>query len=59
MKEINSKQIEITHLQERLECQKGELDTLRLYLSEKEAEVRDWEERGQQVEKRRVRLEHY
>lgn len=59
VKEINSKQIEIAHLQERLECQRGELSTLKLYLSEKEAELRDWEERGQQVERRRMRLDQY
>ena len=32
VKEINSKQIEIDHLEERLECQRGELETSRLYV---------------------------
>jgi chromosome segregation ATPase len=59
IKELNNKTIEISHLQERLKLQRGEIDTLRMYLEEKEVRVAELEDRLGQVDMRKKKLENY
>jgi len=59
VKELNHKNIEIISLQEKNKLQKGEIETLKMYLQEKSQRVSELEEKLGQVDMRKRKLEHY
>jgi predicted nucleic acid-binding Zn-ribbon protein len=59
VKELNHRNIEIINLQERNKLQRGEIDTLKLYLQEKTQRVGELEEKLGQVDMRKRKLEQY
>lgn len=42
IKEINHKTIEISHLQERVKIHKAEIETLKMYINEKDQTIREY-----------------
>lgn len=59
MKEINSKQIEINNLQEKVKYHKSEISTLKIYLDEKDSVIRELQDKLGQVDMKKKKIESY
>lgn len=59
MKEINSKQIEINNLQEKVKYHKSEIVTLKIYLDEKDSVIKELEDKIGQVDMKKKKIEAY
>lgn len=56
VKEINNKQIEINNLHERVQYHKAEIETLKLYLQEKNSNIKELEEKVGLVDMRKKKI---
>lgn len=59
IKELSKKNIENTHLQERIKYHKAEIDTLKICLSEKEKTIQEYSDKIGLVDMKKRKMEHY